>query len=189
MNIPRLGLPLALIVALAACSSPAAPPADEGGQPTPASETDAGGGGDTGDTDGGGDGGDASGYDLCEAITEEEVSEVTGTEVTESTSADMEGVLSCNYNAADGPVAGTTLTTSASGVDPQQMFDANRAEFEEVPGLGDGAVMAGDENFPILMVLVDGNLYSLSVLAENLDGQAKQEATIELARLSLDRLP
>lgn len=52
-----------------------------------------------------------------------------------------------------------------------------------------GAVLTGDESFPILMVMVNGNLYSLSVLAENLDGPGKREATIELARQSVDRLP
>ena len=187
MKTLKLCLPMALLVALAACSSPAAPPADAtdaGGDAaaTTSPETD---GGD------GGNGADASGYDLCDAISEDEVSTVTGAEVVDSMSADLNGVLSCNYNAADGAVAGTTLTTSESGIDPQQFFEANRdAEgAEEVSGLGDGAVMTGDENFPILMVMVNGNLYSLSVLAENLDGPGKRDATIELAELSVDRLP
>jgi hypothetical protein len=187
MKTIRLGLPLALLVALAACASPASAPADptdadDGGAATEAPETD---GGD------GGDGGDVSGYDLCDAISEEEVSEITGAEVTDSTSASSSGVLSCNYNSATTAVAGTTLTTPETGLDPQDFFDANREGegVEEVPDLGDAAVMTGDDDFPILMVMVNGNLYNLSVLADNLDGPGKREATIELARLSVDRLP
>jgi hypothetical protein len=184
MKALKLGLPLALIMAMTACSAPAAAPTDapdDGNDPTasaPGSED-------------GGDGADASGYDLCDAISEDEVSATTGADVTESTSADLGGVLSCNYNTSDGAVAGTTLATSASGIDPRTMFDANQGAegTEEIPDLGDGAVLTGDEDFPILMVMVNGNLYSLSVLAENLDGPGKREATIELARLSVDRLP
>lgn len=186
----KLGLSLGLIIAiiaLAACSSPAAAPTDapDDGDDTAttAPETDAG--------DGGGDGADASGYDLCDAASEDEVSQIAGVEVVGSTSASTGGILSCNYNAADGGVAGMTLATSDSGVDPQQMFDANlQGEgVEEIPDLGDGAVLTGDENFPILMVMVSGNLSSFTVLAENLDGPGKRDATIELARLSVDRLP
>jgi Protein of unknown function (DUF3558) len=179
---------VALLIAVAACSSPTAAPTDAAEEPdeppaaTPTADAQTG---------GDGDGGGASGYDLCDAISNEEVSQIAGVEVTDATSADLSGVLSCNYNTADGAVAGTTLATSASGVDPSQLFDANRdAEGnEEIPGLGEGAVLTGDEDFPILMVKVNGNLYSLSVLADNLDGAGKREATIELARLSVDRLP
>lgn len=189
MKTLRPALPLVtLLIALAACASPAPAPAGsaaESGSVAVATPTAlASAGPDEG-------GGDATGYNLCDAISVEEVSQIAGVAVAESTSADSGGVLSCNYISADGAVAGTTLATAASGVDPVQLFDANRGAegAVEVPGLGDGAVMTGDEDFPILMVKANGNLYSLSVLADNLDGPGKREATIELARRSVDRLP
>lgn len=181
---------LALLMLAGCGASTSSPTADSDSSsqtdaPEDASET-------TAPADGGDDEGSATdGYDLCEAVTEDEVSEITGAEVTDSTFADLDGVLSCNYNTVDTAVAGTTLATSASGIDPRSMYDAYRdAEgVEEISGLGDGAVMTGDEDFPILMVLANGNLYSLSVLADNLDGPGKREATIEMARRSIDRLP
>lgn len=135
-------------------------------------------------------GGTSGGGDLCAVLSVDEVAEVTGVEVASTTPADLQGVLSCNYNGPDGmAVAGLTLATSAGGVDVVDLFEANAADFEAVSGIGDRAVMAGDENFPILMVLVDDRLYSLSVIAEALDGPAKRAATEELARRSIDRLP
>jgi Protein of unknown function (DUF3558) len=183
MQTSRIAAWLALIVILAACASPAATStdttdADDGGAATPTADADDG-------------GGDASGYDLCDAISEDEVSEATGAAVTETTTANLNGVLSCNYLSADAAIAGTTLATAEAGVDPQTIFDANAGAegAEDIPDLGDDAVLVGDEDFPILMVMVNGNVYSLSVLADNLDGPGKREATIELARLSVDRLP
>jgi hypothetical protein len=182
-------VPLAL--ALSACGgSPADPSADRPSvAATPATAGDsAGASAPTGSTDGGG--GTSGGGDLCGALTMDEVSEATGVEVTSTTPADLQGVLSCNYNDASGaPVAGTTLATSAGGVGAVDMFNANEAEGQPVSGIGDRAVMTGDDNFPILMVLVDDRLYSLSVLADTLDAAGKWAATEELARLSVDRLP
>lgn len=179
---------LALMLVLAACGGSAASQsqADQGGG---ASQDPAGA---SASADSGGSSG--GGGDLCSAATLEEVAEITGADVVDSTSADLSGVLSCNYNTADGtPVAGTTLTTGGVDgvIDPQAMFDGylDATDAEEIPGLGDGAVMTGSDEFPILAVMVDGHMYSLSVLADNLDGPGKREATIELARLTIDRLP
>lgn len=172
------------LLVLAACGGEDAPsaeaPTSVGGAESAEAAPDAG-----GDT---GDGGD---IDLCAVLTLDDVSEATGVEVTGSTSAFNSGIYSCNYNTADGPVAGNTLATPEAGIDPAQMFDANNSAdgAEEVPDMGDGAVMTGDDNFPILMVLVGDNLYSVSVLAGNLDSEGKRQATIDLARLSVDRLP
>jgi hypothetical protein len=140
-----------------------------------------------------GDGGESAGGtggDLCSVLSNDEVAEITGVEVTTATAADLQGVLSCNYNGPDGvAVAGITLATSAAGVSVGDLFEANAAEAEPVSGIGDRAVIAGDEDFPILMVLVGDRLYSLSVIADELDGAAKRSATEELARQSVDRLP
>lgn len=179
---------LAALLVLAACSAPAASPSTtqaDGDTPEMASASPA-----TANP-GESQGGTGMGFDLCDAISADEVSEVAGTEVTDVTPADLGGVLSCNYLADDAAVAGTTLATSDSGVNPVDLFNANRdAEGnEDVQDLGDDAVLTGDEDFPILMVLVNGNLYSISVLADGLDGAGKREATIALARLSVDRLP
>lgn len=96
------------------------------------------------------------------------------------------------YNTADGtPVAGNTYTSGNAAIDPSQMFEANVVGegAEEISGIGDRAVLVGDENFPILMALKGGALYSISVLADNLDGEGKRQVTIDLARVSVDRLP
>jgi hypothetical protein len=184
-----LGLtPLVLLLAITACSGAA--PATDGGNGGNDGESAAAGGGDNGGN--GDDGGSASGFDLCDALSPEEVSEITGVEVVDTTSANSNGVLSCNYNGEDEvPVAGTTLATSESGVNPQQLFDANEGAegSEQISGIGDEAWLTGSDDFPILMVMKNGNMYSLSVIADELDADAKREATLEIARRSVDRLP
>jgi uncharacterized protein DUF3558 len=138
-------------------------------------------------------GGAGEGFDLCATLTLDEVSDAAGVEATDTTGVNMsQGTASCNYNAADGAaIAGHTYTTTASGIDPSQMFDANlEAEgAEEIDGVGDRAVFVGDENFPILWVVKGDSLYAMTVLAANLDGAGKREATIELAKIAVGRLP
>lgn len=186
------GMLLVAALALAGCGGA---PASE------AAEASVGAGGDDGDTPslsastapastGAGDGDGGEGGDLCTVLTTDEVADITGVDVTSTTPADLQGVLSCNYNGPDSmPVAGLTLATSAGGVSVLDMFEANEADGEAVSGIGDRAVLVGDEDFPILMVLVGDRLYSLSVIADSLDGAAKRAATEELARRSVDRLP
>ncbi len=188
---PRLvirRLPLAIVVitllALVACG---------GGGAT------GGGGVDTGtDTDGGTNaggeadtGGGGGTVDLCAVLTLDEVSEATGADVTDTLDGSSGNVSSCNYNASDDAVAGHTYVTAGGGIDPGQMIDANLGgEFaEEISGLGDRAVLVGDDSFPILMVLKNNGLYSISVLADGLDAEGKRQASIDLARIALDRLP
>jgi hypothetical protein len=184
-------LPLALAVftllALVACGGGAA--TGGGGADTDTgTDTDAG-------TDAGGDtdtGGGGNGVDLCAVLTLDEVSDATGADVTDTLDGSSGNVSSCNYNTSDdGAVAGHTYLTAGGGIDPGQMIDANLGgEFaEEIDGLGDRAVLVGDESFPILMVLKNNGLYSISVLADNLDAEGKRQASIDLARIALDRLP
>lgn len=147
------------------------------------------------DTDGGnGDGGGAGeGFDLCATLSLDEVSDAAGVEATDAQGVNLtQGSASCNYNSADGgPVAGHTYTTAVAGFSPSQMFEGNleAAGAEEIDGVGDRAVFVGDDNFPILWVLKNDALYAMTVLAPNLDGDGKREATIELARKAVDRLP
>jgi hypothetical protein len=142
---------------------------------------------------GGGGGGAGEGFDLCATLTLDEVSDAAGVEATEAQGVNLtQGQASCNYNSADGgAVAGHTYTTAAVGFSPSQMFEGNleMAGAEEIDGVGDRAVLVGDDNFPILWVLKNDALYAMSVLAQNLDGDGKREATIELARKAVDRLP
>lgn len=171
-----------LLLVLAACGGGGATGggAQDGGSESAA----AGGGGDGGGSDGG--------VDLCAVLTLEEVSAAAGVEVVEGQGVSSNEVSSCNWNTADGtPVAGNTYTRGNEALDPEQMLDANLSGdgAEEIPGLGDRAVIVGDETFPIVMVLKNGALYSLSVLADNLDGEGKRQASIDLARASVDRLP
>jgi hypothetical protein len=189
--VPRLvirRLPLAIAVftllALVACGGAAT-----GGGADTGTDTDAGtdAGGDTGTNTGGG-----TGVDLCAVLTLDEVSEATGADVTDTLDGSSGNVSSCNYNTSDdGAVAGHTYLTAGGGIDPGQMIDANlEGDFaEEIDGLGDRAVLVGDESFPILMVLKNNGLYSISVLADNLDAEGKRQASIDLARIALDRLP
>lgn len=140
-----------------------------------------------------GDGGGGDGFDLCATLTLDEVSDAAGVEATDTTGVNLtQGQASCNYNGEDGlAIAGHTYTTALSGIDPSQMFDANLegAGAEEIDGVGDQAVMVGDDSFPILWVLKGDSLYAMSVLASNLDAAGKREATIELARIAVGRLP
>jgi Protein of unknown function (DUF3558) len=177
---------LALLV-LVACGGSASTGGDGGDGGTDATEAPDAGGGDGGDGGGTGDG-----FDLCATLTLDEVSDAAGVEATEAAGVNLtQGQASCNYNGADGAIAGHTFTTTGAGIDPIQMFDANleAAGAEEIDGVGDRAVMVGDDNFPILWVVKDNNLYAMSVLASNLDAAGKREATIELARIAVDRLP
>lgn len=141
----------------------------------------------------GGDGGGTEGsFDLCSVLSTDEVGEAVDLEVTEATSANSSGVLSCNYLTADGaPIAGTTLTTPEAGVDASAMYDANvgAAGAEEISGVGDRSVLVGSDSFPILFALKGDSLYALSVLADNLDAAGKRQAAIDLATLSVARLP
>lgn len=171
------------LLALVACGGSGAAP--DGGAAQGGGESDAANAPDTG----GGGGGDV---DLCAVLTLDEVSAAAGVEATDAQGASGAGYSSCNYNAADGsPIAGNTLTTGAAGVSGSQMFDSNLGVegAEEISGVGDRAVLIGDENFPILVVLKGDRLYQISVLADNLDGDGKRQATIDLGRISVDRLP
>ena len=187
--IPRR-LPVAItavaLLALVACGGAATSNAGGDGGSDATEAPDAGG-------DGGNGGGAGEGFDLCATLTLDEVSDAAGVEATDTTGVNLtQGQASCNYNSADGaPIAGHTYTTELSGVDPSEMFDANfmGEGAEEVSGVGDRAVMVGDDNFPLLWVLKGDNLYALSVLAPNLDGAGKREATIELAKIAVGRLP
>lgn len=188
----RLGLPMIVVLALVACGggtagdAPASIGSDgsSGAQQEGSAAAPGAGGSDEAD-------GDGEGIDLCAVLSTEEVGEATGVEVTEATSAEAVDVSSCNYNSADGlPVAGTTYTRGNEAIDPEQMLEANAGGGgEEISDLGDRAVLVGDENFPIVMVLKGGALYSLSVISDELDAEAKRQASIDLARLSVDRLP
>lgn len=171
-----------LLLVLAACGGSTATGGDDaqdGG--TESSAAPAGGGGDGGD----------GGVDLCAVLTLDEVSAAAGVEVVEGEGLNSNDVSSCNWNTADGtPVAGNTYTRGNEAIDPEQMIEANLGDAaEEISGLGERAVLVGDENFPIVMVLKNGALYSISVLADNLDGEGKRQASIDLARASVDRLP
>lgn len=186
----RAVLAFVVVLVLASCGGGTAATSDDAGDASAAASIGAASAApDAGD----GDDGNASGgdVDLCAVLTLEEVSEAAGVEVTEATSASVAEVSSCNFNTADGlPVAGNTYTRGNEALDPEQMFEANLGDVgEEIPGLGDRAVLTGDENFPIVMVLKGGALYSISVLADNLDAEGKRQASIDLARLSVDRLP
>lgn len=145
------------------------------------------------DTDGGNGGGAGEGFDLCATLTLDEVSDAAGVEATDTLGGNLtQGQASCNYNDADGlAIAGHTYTTALSGIDPLQMFDASLedAGAEEIDGVGERAVLVGSDDFPILWVVKNDALYAMSVLASNLDAAGKREATIELARKAVDRLP
>lgn len=188
MNRSNIRLPitaalLLLAIAVAACGGGTAPtddtaePTDDAVQtPTAAPAGDGGGDGDV---------------DLCALVTLEEISEITGVEVTDAQGANTGGVASCNWMTADGgPAAGTTWTRGNDAIDPDAMLDANAGAegTEEISGIGERAVMTGDDNFPILLVLKGGALYSVSVLSGEA-GAGNRDATIELARQTVDDLP
>lgn len=174
------------LLALVACGGAATSNAGGDGGSDATEAPDAGG-------DGGNGGGAGDGFDLCATLTLDEVSDAAGVEATDQLGVNMtQGQASCNYNGEDGlAIAGATYTTALSGIDPSQMFDANleAAGAEEIDGIGDRAVLVGDESFPILWVVKGDSLYAMSVLAANLDGAGKRDATIELARIAIGRLP
>jgi len=178
------------LLALAACGGAATDTGNDGGNGGGSDATEAP---DTGGNDGGGDGGTGDGIDLCATLTLDEVSDAAGVEATEQQGANLgTGQASCNYNGDDGlAIAGHTYTTALSGVDPLQMFDANleAAGAEEIDGIGERAVLVGSDDFPILWVVKNDAIYAMSVLAANLDAEGKREATVELARKAVDRLP
>jgi hypothetical protein len=172
------------LLTLAACGGAGTDGGGAGGGESDAAEApDAGGGG----------GGAGDGFDLCATLTLDEVSDAAGVEATDQTGVNLtQGQASCNYNGEDGvAIAGHTYTTTDSGIDPSQMFEGNLdiEGAEEIDGIGDRAVLAGSEDFPILWVIKGDSLYAMSVLADNLDAAGKREATIELARIAVGRLP
>lgn len=177
---------MAGLVLLAACSTGGGqagedPDAGDAAITTPAPAASAGGGEDT----------ESGDFDLCAVLTLEEINAATGAQATATDGVSLgAGQYSCNYNGDDQvAVAGHTFTTTESGVSPVQMFDANAVEGVRVSGVGDDAVMVGDDDFPMLWALVDGDLYALTVIADNLDGDGKRRAIEELARIAVGRLP
>ena len=172
------------LLTLVACGGAATDSGNDGGD---------GGSDATAAPDTGNDGGTGDGVDLCATLTLDEVSDAAGVEATDTVGGNLgTGQASCNYNDADGlAIAGHTYTTALSGVDPLQMFDANleAAGAEEIDGIGERAVLVGSDDFPILWAVKNDALYAMSVLASNLDAAGKREATIELARKAVDRLP
>lgn len=176
-------LPVAIsaiaLLLLVACGGASTPATDGGAAADGDAETD-----NTNTNTGGGS------IDLCAVLSLDEVSDATGVEVTDTLDGSSGEVSSCNYNTSDSmPVAGHTYLRGGGAIDPRQMIDAQVEGAEEISGIGERAVLVGDDNFPILMVLKNNGLYSLSVLADNLDAEGKREATIELARKAVDRLP
>ncbi|MCA1588167.1 MAG: DUF3558 family protein [Chloroflexi bacterium] len=185
---PRRLLPVvaaATLLTLAACGGAGT----DGGGAAGGGESDAA----EAPENGGRGGGAGDGFDLCATLTLDEVSDAAGIEATDQTGVNLtQGQASCNYNGEDGlAIAGHTYTTTGSAIDPTQMFEGNLdiEGAEEIDGVGDRAVMVGSDDFPILWVIKGDSLYALSVLADNLDAAGKREATIELARIAVGRLP
>jgi hypothetical protein len=181
----RNGLLIAALAALAACSGGAAPAADEDPTEAPAAT------GAEGNDEGNANEGASGDFDLCATLTTDEISAATRVDGIETLGANLgTGQYSCNYNSTDGlAVAGHTFTTTDSGISPQQMFDANAADGEDVSGVGDAATMVGDDDFPMLWVSVEDDLYAITVIADSLSPDEKRAAAIELAKIAIGRLP
>lgn len=121
----------------------------------------------------------------CELLTLDEVSAATGLEATGSIGANQAGQAACNYNDSDGfPVATYVIMTSDAGIAPQAGFDAVTEGTESVSGIGDQAKW---HELGTLYVLDDGDLFIVSVLTPDLDTQQKKDASIDLARMVIDR--
>ena len=160
-----------LLLVLAACgaSAPATNGADgDGGDDAPPADAPAG-------TEPG----------ECELLSLDEVSAATGVEVTGTIGANQAGQAACNYNDADGfPVVTYIVMTSDAGVAPQTGYDSITDGTEPVSGIGDQAKW---HELGTLYVLEGGDLFILSMLSPDLDIQVKKDASIDLARMLIDR--
>lgn len=168
----KLGMPLGLLVVLAACASTASPTSNPGSDTDSASAT-------------AGQGGADSGIGECDLWTLDEVNTATGVEVTQTIGSDMQGQFSCLYSDADGaPAATYVVTTSEAGIAPQAGYDAITEGTEPVSGIGEQAKWheAGS-----LYVMSGANLYIVTVLAADLDDQQRREVASELAQVAIDR--
>lgn len=132
-----------------------------------------------------GDGGDGSATGECDLWTLDEVSGATGVEITETSGTDQQGQFSCIYSDLDATGAATyVVMTSEAGIAPSAGYDAVSEGTEPVSGIGDQAKW---HEAGTLYVMSGGNLYIVTLLGSELDDQQKQDASIDLARIAIDR--
>lgn len=138
----------------------------------------------TPDEGGDDDGGDSE-FDVCALVSEEEVADITGFDITGSTSDDFDPFFGCTYDYDFGNIS---LSVYRDDRDVVETFYELTSDAEEVDGVGDRAQFI--ELFDQLEVL-DGN-YDITVSVFSFDSESEVdtlELDKELALLLLDRLP
>jgi hypothetical protein len=122
---------------------------------------------------------------VCDLLTLDEVSAATGVETVDTLGTDLTGQSACLYNDADGiPTASLAVMSSDGAVAPSVGYDAASEGSEPVSGIGDQARW---HQLGTLYVMSGGNLFIVSVMAPDADLQQKKNASIDLARIAIDR--
>lgn len=162
----------AFLLLLAAC----------GGGTTPSTAADGGG---TDATPAATEAGTEAGGGECDVWTLDEVTAATGVEMTQSLGTEQQGMSSCNYADAGGTSGATyVVITSETGTSPSASYDAVSEGTEPVSGIGDQAKW---HELGTLYVMSGGNLYIVTLVGSELDDQQKKDASIDLARILIDR--
>lgn len=121
----------------------------------------------------------------CDLWSLDEVSAATGVEMTDTLGTDQQGMSSCNYSDASGGLGATyVVMTPDAGVAPSAGYDTVSEGTEPVSGIGDQAKW---HEMGTLYVLSGANLYIVSLLGSEFDDQQKRDASIDLARILIDR--
>lgn len=166
----------AFLLLLAAC----------GGGTTPSTAADGGGTDATpAATEAGTEAAPDAGGGECDLWTLDEVTAATGVEMTQSLGTEQQGMSSCNYADAGGTSGATyVVITSETGTSPSASYDAVSEGTEPVSGIGDQAKW---HELGTLYVMSGGNLYIVTLVGSELDDQQKKDASIDLARILIDR--
>ncbi len=168
-----------LVLTLAACGGAATPPADDGGDG--GAEQTQGAGGDGDEDGGGGDDGDPTTANLCEVVSEDEIGEIAGQEVTET----AEGETNCDWTLSQNNL----ITVRYEGTHDAG-FEIGRQvcdEVEEVSGVGDEAIWC--PGVSVLYFNTGGRTIAVQlVLFGDPVDRTELEIATEIAELLVDRL-
>lgn len=131
------------------------------------------------------DGDDEAGGTLCDAVTDEQVSDVLGVEVS-SADTPFNNEDACNYESADGDVTvfvGHTDDLGQSASFFQQTAETNFDEYEEVDGIGESAYFVTSDPSRALAAVLDGGLVHTVIVDGDDDPGSHRDSLVELLEL------
>lgn len=185
-----LALTLALAAGFAACGGDDDDSGGGGATRTATPDVTADGNGDdrstqTDDASGDDDSSGSLGFGVCSLLTEDEVSDALGADVSAGETLDYAPFFDCRWETDS--FDSVTVTVAERDVG-ESLYNFSNDEAEEVDGVGDEAQYYSDL-LSSLEVLEGDYYFSVSVSASELDGEQLKAVSVDLARKIIGRLP